>query len=420
MTDLAQRIIDTPRHKVFDLAIAELRDGRTQRDLLGAVFLAGVQEIEPRPVGFALHAVMMTASVQYLTGQVGTGSRLLGTFFNLDDFKNSQERDRRDGDWRLGPTRGAGYQNADETLHAFTSAMENWDEEPADRAVADLVDCMSRDELFEFLWIYGARDFRDIGHKMIFTSQVYRGLELVGWRRSEPALRSLVYGLLSGGPGRTNADFKPNRERARALRDGWASGKLDHNASILFLKRLRSCSSQEASAEVVRLLQSGVAPDSVWDGLRLVASEMVLREPSLLPVHAVTALNAFHVAYMTTKVDVTRRILLLQAASWQPLFRDALAQRVGLSMDGPGIDRHPSPPALSVAARRERSIAVFQKAQETHQYKYMAAMLEEGDFAHPRWASQIHGAGNDYLPGPETPDNDLYQRVVRELQKLHG
>ena len=40
--------------------------------------------------------------------------------------------------------------------------------------------------------------------------------------------------------------------------------------------------------------------------MRLIASEMVLRESSLLPVHAVTALNAFHVAFKATRSDLTR------------------------------------------------------------------------------------------------------------------
>ena len=45
-------------------------------------------------------------------------------------------------------------------------------------------------------WRYGARDFRDIGHKAIFVANSYRTLVTIGWRHAEPILRSLAYALL--------------------------------------------------------------------------------------------------------------------------------------------------------------------------------------------------------------------------------
>ena len=44
-------------------------------------------------------------------------------------------------------------------------------------------------EVMELFWRYGARDFRDIGHKAIFVANSYRTLQTIGWRHAEPVLR---------------------------------------------------------------------------------------------------------------------------------------------------------------------------------------------------------------------------------------
>ena len=43
---------------------------------------------------------------------------------------------------------------------------------------------------------YGARDFRDIGHKAIYVANAWRTLQTIGWQHAEPVLRSLAYALL--------------------------------------------------------------------------------------------------------------------------------------------------------------------------------------------------------------------------------
>ena len=48
--------------------------------------------------------------------------------------------------------------------------MDNWDEEGADRAIVSLVRSAGAGEVIELFWRYGARDFRDIGHKAIYTA----------------------------------------------------------------------------------------------------------------------------------------------------------------------------------------------------------------------------------------------------------
>ena len=78
---------------------------------------------------------------------------------------------------------------------------------------------------------------------------------------------------------------------------------------------------------MVELLNKGVAPASLWDGLFLTAGELLMRQPGIVGLHCVTSTNALHYAYQTSGNDETRRLLLLQAAAFLPLFRQAMTGR---------------------------------------------------------------------------------------------
>lgn len=61
----------------------------------------------------------------------------------------------------------------------------------------------------------------------------------------------------------------------------------------------RSRSSTRARA-VIDLLKHGVSTDSIWEGLFATAAELVLRRPTVVPVHAQTSANAFHHVFRHT------------------------------------------------------------------------------------------------------------------------
>src|SRR5262249_35971614 len=84
---------------------------------------------------------------------------------------------------------------------------------------------------------------------------------------------------------------------------------------------LRQASPEAASAKVVDLLNRGIAPQSIWDALFNTAGELLMRRPDILSLHAVTSTNALHFAFQNCAVDQTRRLLLLQNASFLTLFR---------------------------------------------------------------------------------------------------
>src|SRR5262249_48405796 len=95
-------IEETPRERALEVAIAHLKDGLSYRDLLAGLFLAGIRNIKPHPVGFKFHAVMVINSAHLLGQTAPASDRLLPLLWALDTFKNSQQQDIREGDWTLG------------------------------------------------------------------------------------------------------------------------------------------------------------------------------------------------------------------------------------------------------------------------------------------------------------------------------
>src|SRR4051812_30896474 len=94
-------IEETPRDRAFETALRHLKDGLSYRDLLAGLFLAGIRNIKPRPVGFKFHAVMVMNSAHLLGQSAAVDERLLPMFWALDNFKSSQAQDVKEGDWTL-------------------------------------------------------------------------------------------------------------------------------------------------------------------------------------------------------------------------------------------------------------------------------------------------------------------------------
>ena len=303
--------------------------------MLAALLLAGVRNVQPRPsVGLKFHAVLVVNSAHLASLASPDTDRWLPIFWALDYFKSSQAQDVREGNWTMGPVDESAVPPARKARAAFAAAMDNWDEAAADAAVASLARSAGANEVYELFFRYGARDFRSIGHKAIYVANSWRTLQCIGWQHAEPVLRSLAYALLmheGGNPARRDdpADrpWRHNQERAARIKDDWTAGKPDAAASADLLATLRTGSDDDACEQVVELLNRGVAPQSVWDALFDAAGELLLRQPGIVSLHAVTSTNALHFAFQASGDDQTRRLLLLQNAAFLPLFREAMGGR---------------------------------------------------------------------------------------------
>jgi hypothetical protein len=150
-----------------------------------------------------------------------------------------------------------------------------------------------------------------------------------------------------------------------------------------------------------------------------------------------------HYIFTASGDDTTRRLALLQAIGWQPMFRG----RTKLT-DSEGIDSQKINPDLAISSGdeavgeifttvnvdRKKAAAktqaylgrggspdlifdaarrmIFHKGAESHQYKYGAALAEEFLWStEPKWRSQIAATSMFYLPGANTPDSPLMKRA---------
>src|SRR5262245_52875964 len=193
---LVRVIEDTERDRLLEEIGRRIRSGTSYQEVLTAVMLAGVRGIQPRPVGFKFHAVLVVNSAHLASQAMPDRDRWLPLFWALDNFKNSQAANEQQGNWVMAPVVESKLPPAAQAKPRFTEAMDNWDEEGADRSIVPLVRSAGAGEIIELFWRYGARDFRDIGHKAIYTANSWRALQAIGWRHAEPVMRSLAYALL--------------------------------------------------------------------------------------------------------------------------------------------------------------------------------------------------------------------------------
>ncbi len=231
--------------------------------------------------------------------------------------------------------------------------------------------------------------------------------------------------------------WRRNCERAEKIKAEWTGGTPSAAASRDLLATLREQSDDDACDHVVKLLNRGIAPLSIWDALFDAAGELLLRQPGIVSLHAVTTTNALHYAFQASGDDQTRRLLLLQNAAFLPLFRGAMGGRgkvrperidqlepLAAPSEGPAAieeifaeasrDRMKAarkalsylqtghdPTTLIDAARR----LVFQKGDDPHDYKFSSAVLEDYYHASPEWRERFLASSLLLLPGSSDKDN---------------
>ncbi|HEX2748587.1 MAG TPA: hypothetical protein VHM91_11355, partial [Verrucomicrobiales bacterium] len=294
MEPLVRLLAETPRERLLEEVAAKIKQGVTYQDLLTAVFLAGVRDVQPRPVGFKFHAVLVINSAHLAAQAARDNDRWLPLFWALDQYKSSQAANVKEGNWHLAPVEESKVPPAHKARAAFIEAMEAWDAEAADAAIAGLCRTAGANEMFELFAKFGARDFRAIGHKAIYVANSWRALNTIGWQHAEPILRSLTYALMAydgDNPAKRDAaEDRPgrrNKELAAKIRGEWLSGAPDDAAVTDMLATLRQANAESAPDKVVELLNRGVAPQSVWDALFAGANELLMRAPGIRSLHAV-------------------------------------------------------------------------------------------------------------------------------------
>ncbi|HEV7868863.1 MAG TPA: twin-arginine translocation signal domain-containing protein [Chthoniobacteraceae bacterium] len=449
---LVRLLEETPRERVLEEVAARIHRGVSYREVLAALLLAGIRDIQPRPVGFKFHAVLVVNSAHLASLASPDSDRWLPIFWAIDQFKSSQAADEREGNWTMAPVDEAAVPASHLARQAFIDAMDNWDESAADAAVVGFARGASSNDLFEVFCRYGARDFRDIGHKAIYVANSFRTLEVIGWHHAEPVLRSLAYALLDRSGTNENpahadlpADrpFRQNLEAVKQIRPDWLHGKRSSEATTDLLQALRTGSPSDTAGVTVKLLNAGAAPQSIFDALFDGAGEMLMQAPGIVSLHSMTFTNAVHYAWHRTQSDETRRLLLLQNAAFMPLYRGNRADSgvhidtlEPLAAEATGeeavaeifadvnkdrltaarkvlgyLKDQPSAKPFADAARR----LIFLKGSNSHDYKFSSAVLEDYERLSAPWRDRLLAASVFYFKGSGDKDNGLVTRTRAAL-----
>ncbi len=451
---LVRLIEETPRQRLMEEIGSRIRRGLSYRELLAALLLAGVRNVEPRPaVGFKFHAVLVVNSAHLASLASPDEDRWLPILWALDEFKRSQAEDVNEGNWTMAPVDENGIPSASQVRDSFHHSMQQWDEAQADVAAAGVARYLGAAESLELFAAYAARDFRSIGHKAIFLANAWRTLQTIGWEHSEPVLRSLAYAMLNhnGEPNPSSSDLEPDRawkknlELAAKFRDGWESGLPTHAATDELVKIVRSGSAEDAATGVTEMINRNVSPQTIYDALHLAAGELLMRQSGIVSLHAMTTTNALRFLYDNVATPQTRKMLLLQNASFLVLFREAMKARgqVGEAeinllqavetSDSVTVDNvfdsvgkqpfqaaghamnflaHSGAENLMNAARR----LIFLKGNDAHDYKFSTAAMEDYYKVRPEVRNRFLAACTYSLKGSSAPDNKLVDRIRAALR----
>jgi hypothetical protein len=353
---LLKLLEESPRQNLPRELARRIRQGLRYEDLLAALSLAAVRNVQPYPdVGFKYHSVMVLRSINSATEHLTSVDKWLPIVWATDYFKETQAQERATSGWHL-PTRPAtSVSTAPAARRALIAALDNWDRDAADAAIVSYAQAARPDEIFALLFPYGARDLREIGHKAIVVSNAHSLIALLGSAYAEPILRSTVAALQNSDadPNPASHDLQPdrpwrqNQKQLREIPRSWRQGRNDPGARVELHAALYLVSEEEAGAAVVEMLRRGVSPEAIWQVLFDTAAELYMHQPSILSLHAQTTANALHYAYRVCGNEQTQRLVLLQCAAFIAMFRQltdatrpdfSLESLQRLPLDGPSID----------------------------------------------------------------------------------
>ena len=415
---LVRLIEETPREQVIDKIQSEIKSGRSYRELLAAMFLAGIRNVQPRPaVGFKFHCVLVVYATHQASLAAIDNQRWLPLLWAIDNFKSAQATDVREGNWTMAKVDESRLPAPEKALASLTSALDAWDVEQADWAAAAAARTASRSQLLDCLARAASRDFRSIGHKAIYVAAAFRALEVIGWEHAEPIVRSLTYAILNhqGDENPAQHDYEVDRagrenwKRTVDWQTPWTDGRVDNTATLHMLQMLRTADPLSAGGDVVGRMQSGLHHRVAGDAVALASAELVMRQPGIVPLHAVTTTNAFNYLMANVADDRVRKWLLLQNVSFLAHFAAAAKARGKLDealidkME-PSTEKHTAQQVLSSkdragsaaavlglaqdpsggyeVVRRAREL-VFLKGTDAHDYKFSSAALEDYQLLSP-------------------------------------
>jgi hypothetical protein len=447
---------DSPRERIPRELVRMIRAGLRYEDLLSALVLAAVRNVQPYPdVGFKYHSVMMLRSIHLTTQHTSSSEKWLPIAWATDYFKDTQAQERDTGGWRLPTRAAASVGSVQAARQALIVALDNWDRDAADAAIVNYAQAARPDEIFSLLFPYGARDLRAIGHKAITVSNAHCLIELLGSAQAEPILRSTVAALQNrdADPDPATHDLRPdqpwrqNLERLHEIPQNWKQGRNDPGARAELHAALHRVSEQESGAVVIELLRQGISADAIWQVLFDTAAELLMHQPGIVPLHAQTTANAFYYAYRVCGDQQTQQLTLLQCAAFIAMFRKLVGRTQPgptlealqpLALEGSDVDAIEEVFADVAAGRRlqaaRKSLGYLQSggdadaliatarhhlvynADEAHDYKFSEAVFDSyAHLSNSAWRCHFLSAGMAYFKGPANRPGPVVEQMLERL-----
>ena len=448
---------DSPRELIPRELVRLIRKGLRYEDLLSALALAAVRNVQPYPdVGFKYHSVMMLRSVHLTTQHLSSSDKWLPIAWATDYFKETQAQERDTDGWRM-PTRAAApIGSAKAARHAVIAALDNWDRDAADAAIVNYAQVARPEEIFSLLFPYGARDLRAIGHKAIAVSNAHCLIELLGSAQAGPLLRSTVAALQNSDadPNPAGHDLPPdqpwrqNLQRLREIPRNWKQGRNDPGARAELHAALYRVSEDESGTVVVALLRQGISAEAIWQILFDTAAELLMHQPGIVTLHAQTTANALYYAYRVCADEQTQQLTLLQCAAFIAMFCKlvnatqpvvSLEALQPLALDSTSADAIDEIFAEVSAGRRlhaaRKSLSYLQtggdaealiakarhhlvyNADEPHDYKFSEAVFDSyAQLANSDWRYRFLCAGMAFFKAPAKRPGPLVEQMLERLK----
>jgi hypothetical protein len=460
---------ETPREQCVRVFVRELRRGLPYRRFLAASLFAGIRRVRSHHEVYKVHAVHQVSM------DVRAEERLLPLFWGLNGYKQRQEDFSLAAMTELrGPL--PPWENA---AREFREALGRGDQGQAEAALVALARGQGARASMEHLWQYGCRNGGSGGHMAIALANSFRALETIGWQQAEPALRFVVQDWFALGYAQPDRYYQANQARVDEhlghLPPGWSGERPDRAATSELLTQIRAGEAERASALAVQQLRRGVGAQSLWDAVHLATAELLVRHNdgwglASRPLHSNTSTNALHYAFRSATVPATRLLVLLQAVAWAtdktggdrasgalrdlsitdlPAIglpassEDAVAEifaqlparhyrwdathRRAVLTYGTRADADEAcrkvfvlarerPDAVPLLVQTAHSWLCRKASNDTHEYKFLAAILEDVGWVSSAWRPHLLAASVHYFHGDRSPDNPVVQQAREALR----
>ncbi len=457
IAELLNLLEDSPRELIPRELVRLIRGGLRYGDLLAALAVAAVRNVQPYPdVGYKYHSIMMLRSIHLTTQHLSSSDKWLPIAWATDYFKETQAQERDTDGWRMPARPAAAVGSAQAARQAVIVALDNWDRDAADAAILNYAQVARPEEIFSLLFPYGARDLRAIGHKAITVSNAHCLIELLGGAQAAPILRSTVAALLNSDrdPNPASHDLPPdqpwrqNLQRLREIPRSWKRGRNDPSARAELRAALYRVSEDESGTVVIALLRQGISPEAIWQVLFDTAAELLMQQPGIVPLHAQTTANALYYAYRVCADERTQQLTLLQCAAFIAMFRKllnpiqpdiSLEALQPLPLESTAVDAIDEIFAEASAGRRlqaaRKSLSYLQtggdaealiakarhhlvyNADEPHDYKFSEAVFDSyAELADSDWQYRFLCAGMAHFKAPAKRASPVIEQMLERLK----